>query len=221
MYSSNKQAQIVEVPLLKQGDQILIDARLLHRKLKVKSIFANWIKRRIEEFGFEQGKDFFPNLENRSDGKPGKGRIEYHLTIDMAKELAMLERNEIGRNIRQYFIAKEKQARGLVHLPKRSDVFNGLEVKQINNRVMLPYREVRVRCGYSRKSSSMSHRNRYWMHFVKENNLLYVTQEFAFHLYYQKRLINNREALKAQQAVIPMNFGDSSMLLKGGDYGQL
>jgi hypothetical protein len=67
----------------------------------------------------------------------------------------------------------------------------------------------------------MGHRNRYWMHFVKENNLLYITQEFAFHLYYQKRLINNREALKAQQAVIPMNFGDSSMLLKGGDYGQL
>ena len=133
----------------------------------------------------------------------------------------MLERNEIGRNIRQYFIAKEKQARGLVYLPKRSDVFNGLQVKQINGRVMLPYKEVRRRCGYSTKGSTAGHRNRYWMHFVKEDNLLYVTQEFAFHLYYQKRLINNREALKAQQAVIPMNFGDASMLLKGGDYGQL
>ena len=215
MYNSNQKAQIIEVPLITQGDQLLIDGRLLHKNLGVNQKYTMWIQKRIEDYSFEEGKDFFQNNGKTSmfGGRPKK---EYHLTIDMAKELAMLERNEIGRKIRRYFIAKEKQARGVVQLPKRQDVFNGLQVKKINNRVMLPYTDVRRRCGYSVKSSSANHRARYWNHFIKENNLLFVTEDFAYHLYYQKRLLNNREALKSQQAVIPMNFGDTSLLMKGG-----
>src|SRR5690606_15518208 len=115
-----KKGSIPELPLITQGDQILIDARSLHQNLGVKSIFANWIKSRIEDYGFEEGRDFFPNLEKSLFGRPKK---EFHLTLDMAKELAMLERNEVGREIRRYFIAKEKEARGVVQLPPMNEVF--------------------------------------------------------------------------------------------------
>jgi phage anti-repressor protein len=161
---NQKNNQIQELHLITQGDQILIDARTLHQTLGVKSIFANWIKSRIEDFGFEQGRDFFLNLEKTLLGRPKR---EFHLTLDMAKELAMLERNEIGREIRRYFIAKEKQARGISQLPPKDEVFKGLQVKHVNNRMMLPYREVLARCGYSTKSSSADRKNRYWMHFIR------------------------------------------------------
>src|SRR5690606_16186048 len=111
---------------------------------------------------------------------------------------------------------KEKEARGVVQLPPMNEVFKGLPVKQVNNHRMLPYREVLARCGYSTKSSSSDRKNRYWMHFIKENNLLYITEEFAQHLYYQEMVFNNRTSMQSRQAVIPMNFGDTSMLLKGG-----
>ena len=60
------------------------------------------------------------NLSNRSDGKAGRGRTEYHLTLDMAKELAMVENNEKGREIRRYFISLERS--GKHALPDQSSI---------------------------------------------------------------------------------------------------
>lgn len=88
----------------------LCNARDLHASLGVGRDFTNWIKSRIEEYGFIEGEDYSPNLA-RIPGRRGQPRTEYHLAIDMAKELAMIENNEIGRNIRRYLIALEKQAR--------------------------------------------------------------------------------------------------------------
>jgi hypothetical protein len=55
-------------------------------------------------------------------------------------------------------------------------------------------------------------RHRYWMHFVKEGNVLFVTKDFALHLYHQKQVINNRAALKEMQPVLPFNFADTKTL---------
>ena len=91
--------------------QQLCDARDLHAFLGVGRDFSNWIKGRIDHFCFTEGEDYSPVLANRSDCLPGKPRSEYHLTLDMAKELAMVENNEQGRQVRRYFIAMERQAR--------------------------------------------------------------------------------------------------------------
>ena len=91
--------------------QHLCDARDLHDFLNVGRDFSNWIKSRIDQYGFNEGEDYSPVLANRSDGLPGKQRIEYHLTIDMAKELAMVENNDQGRQVRRYFITMEREAR--------------------------------------------------------------------------------------------------------------
>ena len=85
-----------------------VDARVLHEKLKVKTAFKDWIARRIEECGFFEERDFCSFLSESRGGRPAK---EYWLTIDAAKHISMLERNEIGFMIRQYFIDFEKKAR--------------------------------------------------------------------------------------------------------------
>ncbi|WP_455481305.1 antA/AntB antirepressor family protein [Bartonella sp. B12(2025)] len=88
-----------------------VNARELHAFLEVKSEFRNWIKNRIEEYAFSENQDFVSfgkNLPKPSGGRPS---IEYHLTLDMAKELAMVERNEKGKQARQYFIECERRAK--------------------------------------------------------------------------------------------------------------
>lgn len=101
----------------KDGTQ-LVNARDLHESLQVGRDFSNWVKDRIEKYGFAEGEDFFkqeilssPNLVS-SKSRPQK-MIEYFLTLDMAKELAMVENNEVGRNVRRYLIKVEKKAKEL------------------------------------------------------------------------------------------------------------
>lgn len=88
--------------------QQLCDARDLHTFLGVGRDFSNWIKGRIEQYGFVEGEDFSPILAKSTGGRPG---MEYHLTLDTAKELAMVENNDQGRQVRRYFIAMEREAR--------------------------------------------------------------------------------------------------------------
>lgn len=204
-------------PLIVQQDSVLVDARLLHQKLQVGKDFSTWIQLRISEFGFLSEKDYYTNLGKTSKwgGRPKK---DYHLTLDMAKELAMLERNEVGRNIRRYFIAKEKEVRGIAQpLPHITGLFKGLEKQKINNRQLLPYREVLIRCGYSANNNG-GRSQRYPQHFVRFGKLLYITEEFALHLYHQKQVFNNRIVLKNSQPVLPLDFGQSDLFLKGGNH---
>lgn len=89
----------------------LCNARDLHAFLQVGRDFSNWIKDRIDNGRFIEGEDYSPNLANRSDGRAGKRRTDYHLTIDTAKHLSLLENNAIGDQVRRYFIAIEKKAK--------------------------------------------------------------------------------------------------------------
>ncbi|SFC84802.1 Phage anti-repressor protein [Pseudomonas citronellolis] len=89
----------------------LVDARSLHRFLGVDTHFKDWISRRIDEYGFSEGGDFVLVAQNRATkGRGGDRRSkDYHITLDMAKELSMVERNEKGRQARRYFIECEKR----------------------------------------------------------------------------------------------------------------
>ncbi len=83
-----------------------VNARDLHEFLENKDHFATWIKDRIEQFNFVENQDFVTFSEIPEKGRP---RIEYALTLSMAKELSMVERNEKGKQARQYFIECERQ----------------------------------------------------------------------------------------------------------------
>ena len=85
-----------------------VNARELHAFLEVKTRFNDWIANRISEFGFTENKDFVSLTENLVSG--GKQNV-FHISIDMAKELSMLERNDKGKQARLYFIECERIAK--------------------------------------------------------------------------------------------------------------
>lgn len=88
-----------------------VDWRELHKKLESKRDFSNWITSKLKKYHFSQWIDFTTKMLNRSDGKPGRQKKEYILTLDTAKEIAMVENNEKWREIRRYFIEVEKKLR--------------------------------------------------------------------------------------------------------------
>lgn len=98
--------------------QALVDAHDLHKFLGVETPFSKWIQRRIEEYGFTQALDFIGvdkivRTEAGFFGQRDKTVQGYYLSLDMAKELCMVERNDKGRQARRYFIEMEKQAKAL------------------------------------------------------------------------------------------------------------
>jgi anti-repressor protein len=86
-----------------------VNARDLHKFLENKSKFSDWVKDRIEQFGFMENQDYvcqkIMTQYNQVD------RVDYHLSVDMAKELSMVERNAKGKEARQYFIECERLAK--------------------------------------------------------------------------------------------------------------
>lgn len=92
------------------GEIQTVNARDLWEKLEAKKDFTDWIKYRIEKYGFIENKDFTTIL-GKTSKVGGRPSTEYHLSLDMAKELAMVENNEKGREIRRYFIRIEKKFR--------------------------------------------------------------------------------------------------------------
>ncbi|MGT5553036.1 antA/AntB antirepressor family protein [Escherichia coli] len=94
---------------------LLCNARDLHAFLGVKKVFAAWITNRISEYKFIENQDYIllSNLGKQTSGRGGHNRKDYHLTLDTAKEMAMVERNEKGRQIRRYFIECEKKLRSM------------------------------------------------------------------------------------------------------------
>lgn len=76
----------------------MIDARSLHGWLGVGRDFSTWFAQRVRAYGFEEGVDYSPEVGRiKTRGQP---RRDYLLTLDMAKELAMVERTQIGRMTR-------------------------------------------------------------------------------------------------------------------------
>ncbi|CAB4327682.1 MULTISPECIES: antA/AntB antirepressor family protein [unclassified Brucella] len=94
-----------------EGSIQTVNGRDLHAFLEVGKDFSTWIKDRIEQYGFAENVDFviFPEIGEKSGrGRPSK---EYALSLGMAKELSMVERNEKGKQARQYFIECERRAK--------------------------------------------------------------------------------------------------------------
>ena len=85
------------------------NAETLFKFLVVNSKFADWIKNRITQYGFTENQDYI--VKTTHTGR--RPRKEYFVTLDMAKELCMVENNDKGKEARQYFIKCEKELLGL------------------------------------------------------------------------------------------------------------
>ncbi|MDY3298516.1 phage antirepressor KilAC domain-containing protein [Selenomonas sp.] len=82
-----------------------VSGRELHAFLEVGTEYMKWTERYFIPFGFEEGTDFSSELTKSTGGRPA---IDHALTIDMAKELCMIQRTERGKQARQYFLQVEK-----------------------------------------------------------------------------------------------------------------
>ena len=89
-----------------------VSARELHEFLGNGDMFANWIKHRVEKYGFVENQDFVSFLVATKKPNGGRPSQEYFVTLDMAKQLAMVENNEKGMQVRKYFIECEKRLKG-------------------------------------------------------------------------------------------------------------
>lgn len=83
-----------------------VNAREIHDRLNVKTKYADWINRTINKYGFIDGDDFISYQGKSTGGRPAYETI---VTLDVAKELCMVEPNDEGRKMRKYFIQVEKQ----------------------------------------------------------------------------------------------------------------
>lgn len=106
--TESKEKSLVKVKQRKIGKNFInaVDARELHEYLDVNSQFRDWIRNRIKAYFFEEKKDFVTFAKNLANGGRTK---EYAISIDMAKELCMVEKNEKGKQARQYFIECERK----------------------------------------------------------------------------------------------------------------
>lgn len=87
------------------NERITLSARDLYEFLEIKTHFKDWFPR-MKEYGFEEGVDFCSFLSESTGGRPA---TDYQITIDMAKEICMIQRSDKGKQARQYFLQLEKE----------------------------------------------------------------------------------------------------------------
>ncbi|MEI3316843.1 phage antirepressor KilAC domain-containing protein [Eubacterium ramulus] len=87
-------------------DQPTVSARELHEKLNIGTKFTTWFER-MKEYGFSEGNEFFPKRGETSE-QGGRPQTDFQISVDMAKQICMIQRSPEGKMIRQYFIDLEK-----------------------------------------------------------------------------------------------------------------
>ena len=102
------------------GSVETVNARDLHKTLKVGRDFSNWIKSRLPDVHKDEDYVVVENWSSPNPANPlarPQKRIDYYLTIETAKHVAMMERNELGYSVRQYFIDFEKAQKQAQNMP--------------------------------------------------------------------------------------------------------
>lgn len=169
------------LPISENNGIQAVSGRYLHSFLQSKQDFSTWIKNRIKQYGFIENQDFevFDKFVENSNFAPqnygakrgGSNKVEYALSIDMAKELSMVERTERGRQARRYFIECEQALKKQNTLPKAqadkyermlqesfSQIKQGLDyIKKLENELW--EEKARVVIETDRKISEMNTKN--------------------------------------------------------------
>ena len=135
--------ELIKIHKKSNGDSV-VSARDLHAFLESKRDFSNWIKDRIEKYGFVENQDYTTLTKIVERAK----RIEYALILDTAKEIAMVEGNEKGKQARQYFLECERRAKNPIEGITRLDMARMLleaETERVRleqeNKELLPHKQ--------------------------------------------------------------------------------
>lgn len=122
--------ELVPVYETSTGEKVVYGTEL-HGVLEVRSKFADWIKNRLNDCEALENEDFQTFSKNLEKGRPS---VDYIIKLDTAKEMAMLERNEKGKQVRRYFIEVEKKHKSLAlsaqNLSPQLQLLINMEMKQ-------------------------------------------------------------------------------------------
>lgn len=92
---------------LNDSHEPVVSGRQLHEALEVKTPYSMWFDRMVE-YGFTENQDFLLNNFVKQTGRGGHNKVDHVIKLDMAKEIAMIQRTDKGKEVRQYFIQVEK-----------------------------------------------------------------------------------------------------------------
>ncbi|WP_064579410.1 phage antirepressor KilAC domain-containing protein [Streptobacillus moniliformis] len=123
--------ELIEIKTNEKLESI-ISLRELHTKLEITERYSSWTERMFK-YGFNENEDYsgckvFNTLANQE-------LIDHNITIDMAKEICMLQRNEIGKKFRKYFIEVEKEFNSPEKIMARAVLIANDKVKKLDVKV--------------------------------------------------------------------------------------
>lgn len=98
--------QLIKIEI-NESQEPVVNGRELYNALEVKTPYTQWFDR-MKEYGFTENIDFISLSQNCEKPQGGRPEINHAIKLDMAKEIAMIQRNEKGKEVRQYFIQVEK-----------------------------------------------------------------------------------------------------------------
>lgn len=162
-YSPEPEASVAELVPIHVNDGVqAVMGRDLYTFLEVQSNYTTWINRLIGKYGFVEGTDYLS--KNGMVERSGRGQVEqanHILTMDMAKEISMVQNNQKGREARQYFIECEKKLHQAPAVPElsRMDLLQ-LAMDAERERIQLEYKnnalETKIESRRLRRSVSIT-----------------------------------------------------------------
>lgn len=121
-----------------ESGEIIISGRELHEFLEVESKYQDWFLRMCG-YGFEKNVDFISKIEptQKKEGSRVVTRNleDHHIKLDMAKEIAMIQRSEKGKQARQYFLQLEKMWNSPEMVMKRALQYADVQVKKLEQKI--------------------------------------------------------------------------------------
>lgn len=108
--------ELIKITQDENGNSV-VSGRELHEFLEVKTPYKDWFPRMVE-YGFTENVDFISLAQKCAKPNGGRPKIDHALTLDMAKEISMIQRTEKGKQARQYFIEVEKAFKEQYRLPQ-------------------------------------------------------------------------------------------------------
>lgn len=124
--------ELIKVTVGEQDMKPTVSARELHEALGIETRYNDWFKRMCE-YGFNEGSDFYSKMSKTNEG--GRPATDARITIDMAKEICMIQRNEKGKMFRQYFIQVEKDWNSPEKIMARALRISEQEIKTLKGQV--------------------------------------------------------------------------------------
>jgi phage anti-repressor protein len=196
--TSNSRNELI--PIIKKKDLLLVEGRLLHQLLDVRTKFSTWIERRISDLHLKENLDYFPQKGSNKQNKNSRdnAKTDYSFPIRIAQFLAIVEDNEVSRQIRQQLVRQESSF--LFNDPQS---IKGLASYEHNGNKMYRYADVLNTLNYSKGGSRYKIAEKYPNDFANVDDVILVSEQYAYVMCHRRIAQNLLKDIKSRQLELP------------------